>query len=69
MSFCAIAAADSRAMETTSASVLELPVRTIYSSQTQIGDQLLIGTQKELEEYLNPQQITCGLSPVREDGG
>jgi uncharacterized membrane protein (UPF0127 family) len=34
------------------ASVLELPTRTIYSSQTQIGDQLLICDPEELEVYL-----------------
>jgi len=35
------------------ASVLELPVHTIYSSQTQPGDQLLICSQEEMEKYLN----------------
>jgi len=35
------------------ASVLELPVHTIYSSQTQAGDQLLICSQEEMENYLN----------------
>lgn len=38
------------------ASVLQLPVRTIYSSQTQVGDQLLICQQEEMERYLNQQQ-------------
>jgi uncharacterized membrane protein (UPF0127 family) len=52
-----------------SASVLELPVRTVYSSQTQVGDQLLIGTPEELEEYLDRQQISRVFSPAREEGG
>lgn len=38
------------------ASVLELPVRTIYSSQTQIGDQLLICTPEEMETYLSSRR-------------
>jgi uncharacterized membrane protein (UPF0127 family) len=33
-------------------SVLELTTRTIYSSQTQMGDQLLICSPEEMEEYL-----------------
>ena len=33
-------------------SVLELPTHTIYSSQTQIGDQLLICVAEEMEERL-----------------
>jgi uncharacterized protein len=33
-------------------SVLELATRTIYSSQTQVGDQLLICSPEEMEEYL-----------------
>jgi uncharacterized protein len=39
-----------------SASVLELPTRTIYSSQTQVGDQLLICSPAEMEEYLKENQ-------------
>lgn len=35
-----------------SESVLELPTRTISSSQTQVGDQLLICTPAEVERYL-----------------
>lgn len=34
------------------ASVLELSTRTIYSSQTQVGDKLLICSAEEMEEYL-----------------
>ena len=32
-------------------SVLELPARSIYGSGTQVGDQLVIGTAKEMEVY------------------
>jgi uncharacterized membrane protein (UPF0127 family) len=35
------------------ASVLELPPHTIYSSQTQDGDQLVIGTAEEMESRLS----------------
>ena len=35
------------------ASVLELPTHTIYSSQTQVGDQLLICTAEEMERHLS----------------
>lgn len=34
------------------ASVLELPTHTIYSSQTQLGDQLLICAPEEIEDRL-----------------
>jgi uncharacterized protein len=34
------------------ASVLELPPRTIYSSQTQVGDQLLICPPEQMEAFL-----------------
>lgn len=34
------------------ASVLELPVRSIYCSQTQVGDQLLICSPEEVERHL-----------------
>lgn len=34
------------------ASVLELAARTIYSSETQVGDQLLICPPDEMQEYL-----------------
>ena len=35
-----------------SSSVLELPPHTIYSSQTHVGDQLLIGPPEKMEAYL-----------------
>ena len=34
------------------ASVLELPTHTIYSSQTQMGDQLVICAAEEMEQHL-----------------
>jgi len=37
---------------TQAASVLELPTHTIYSSQTQIGDQLVICVAEEMEQRL-----------------
>jgi uncharacterized membrane protein (UPF0127 family) len=46
------------------ASVLELPVRTIYSSQTQIGDQLLICPQEDMERYLNQKQPLESFRPA-----
>ncbi|MDR3736114.1 MAG: DUF192 domain-containing protein [Acidobacteriaceae bacterium] len=36
-----------------SESVLELGAHTIYSSQTQVGDQLLICAAEEMDRYLN----------------
>lgn len=38
------------------ASVLELPTRTIYSSQTAVGDELLICSPEEMETYLKENQ-------------
>lgn len=37
------------------ASVLQLPIHTIYSSQTQLGDQLIICPPEEMESRLNQQ--------------
>lgn len=42
------------------ASVLELPTRTIYSSQTQLGDQLLICPPEELKTYLGEREARLG---------
>jgi uncharacterized protein len=39
-----------------SASVLELPTRTIYSSQTQVGDRLLISPAEQMEGRLEQDQ-------------
>ncbi len=38
-------------------SVLELPTRTIYSSQTQVGDELLICSPEEMEKYLEEHEM------------
>ena len=38
------------------ASVLQLATRTIYSSDTQVGDQLLICSPDEMQEYLKSTQ-------------
>ena len=40
------------ALKIHASSVLELPPHTIYSSQTQAGDQLVIGTAEEMESRL-----------------
>ncbi len=39
-----------------SASVLELPTRTIYSSNTQVGDSLLICSPEDMENHWRVQQ-------------
>jgi hypothetical protein len=39
------------------ASVLELPTRTIYSSQTQVGDQLLICRPEAMEEFFRNREV------------
>jgi uncharacterized membrane protein (UPF0127 family) len=38
------------------ASVLEMPTRTIYTSQTEVGDQLLIYPPDKMQEYLRESQ-------------
>jgi uncharacterized membrane protein (UPF0127 family) len=43
------------------ASVLELSPRTIYSSQTQVGDQLVICSSEEMEERLKGAQHTAAV--------
>ncbi len=42
-------------------SVLQLPTRTIYSSQTQMGDELLICSPAEMETYLQGNQTKVSL--------
>ncbi len=44
-------------LRTQSASVLELPTHTIYSSQTQPGDQLVICTAEEMEHRLTKSPV------------
>ena len=50
-------------------SVLQLPVRTIYASQTQVGDQLRIAPLPEMEAYLEEHQKQQKMEPQREEGG
>jgi uncharacterized membrane protein (UPF0127 family) len=51
------------------ASVLELPTRTIYSSQTHVGDELLICSPDEMKAYLkgnqsnHPMPVSYGAVP------
>lgn len=45
------------------ASVLELPVRSVYESGTQKGDQLMICTPKELHSYWDVQRAAPSDSP------
>jgi uncharacterized protein len=40
-------------------SVLELPPHTIYSSQTHVGDELLICPPEEIEQYRNTSRRDC----------
>lgn len=39
------------------ASVLQLPARRIYGSGTQVGDQLLIGTPQEMDQYWESRRL------------
>jgi uncharacterized protein len=41
------------------ASVLEVPPRTIYSSQTQVGDQMMICSSEEMEGHLRNTQANA----------
>jgi uncharacterized membrane protein (UPF0127 family) len=43
------------------ASVLQLPIHTIYSSQTQQGDQLLICPPEEMECHLSEEAVSLGI--------
>jgi len=50
-------------LRTRASSVLELPEHTIYSTQTQVGDQLLICVADEMEQWLSratPQATGTG---------
>ena len=42
-------------------SVLEMPTRTIYSSNTQVGDELLICPPDDMEKHWKKQQASAGL--------
>ena len=56
-------------VRTNCASVLELPTRTIYSSHTQVGDQLLIGSAEAMEESLKPATPEPMQEAAMEGGG
>jgi uncharacterized protein len=49
-----------------SCSVLELPPHSIYSSQTHVGDQLLICPPDEMDAYLNRPQGTQLVQPGKQ---
>lgn len=53
-------------LRTQAASVLELPPHTIYSSQTQVGDQLVICTAEEMENRLRPETAPCAGEELQE---
>jgi len=40
-------------------SVLELPIRTVYSSRTQVGDRVVVCTAEELQMRLDNKQMTA----------
>ena len=50
-------------------SVLQLPTRTIYSSNTQIGDQLMICTPEEMEDYWGTQRAAAAAVGGQPNGG
>jgi uncharacterized membrane protein (UPF0127 family) len=40
-----------------SASVLQLPTRTVFSSNTQVGDELVVCSPDEIEQYCTPPPL------------
>jgi hypothetical protein len=44
-------------LKTQASSVLELPTHTIYTSQTQPGDQLVICVAEEMESRINKAEV------------
>jgi uncharacterized membrane protein (UPF0127 family) len=50
-------------------SVLQLPTRTIYSSNTQIGDQFIICTPEEMENYWSTQRAEAAAVSAQTNGG
>ena len=50
-------------------SVLQLPTRTIYSANTQVGDQLMICTPEEMENYWNTQRADASAVSAQPKGG
>ena len=55
-------------VRTNCASVLELPPRTIYCSQTQVGDQLLICRPEVMETFLRDNPSTARRELATEPG-
>ena len=50
-------------------SVLQLPTRAIYSSNTQIGDQLMICTAEEMGNYWTAQRAEAAAAVAQPNGG
>jgi hypothetical protein len=50
-------------------SVLQLPTRAIYSSTTQVGDQLMICTPEEMEKYWATQRAEAAVVGGQPNGG
>jgi uncharacterized membrane protein (UPF0127 family) len=48
-----------------SASILELPARSIYQSGTQVGDQLIIRTPQDMERYWMSQETESNLGRLK----
>jgi uncharacterized membrane protein (UPF0127 family) len=48
-----------------SASILELPARSIYQSGTQVGDQLMIRTPQDMERYWMSQETETNLGRLK----
>jgi uncharacterized membrane protein (UPF0127 family) len=46
-------------------SVLELPHRAVYESGTQLGDEMVVCTQEEMEAYLDKSQAEINDLPVK----
>jgi uncharacterized protein len=55
-------------LKTQATSVLELPTHTIYSSQTQAGDELLICAPEEMESRLNKEGVAQLQGPTQRYG-
>jgi uncharacterized membrane protein (UPF0127 family) len=53
-------------LKTDAASVLELPPHTIYSSHTELGDQLVICRAEEMESRLSEDGAACIGTPMEE---
>ena len=45
-------------------SVLELPARAVYETGTEVGDQLLVCTQEEMEAFWEQKRVEHPISPL-----